>query len=141
MTTIVQKSNKTDQNQESSWSSHHQKQLTGYFSKELFYPLTRVITTFVVFNNEFKDGFTLTKRWIWIHYPTDHTTKHMQIFNVLKTLTFLFSFPPSPKQKNHRKEASFRNQDILLEPRNLDPVLGFDSGSLYNLGHVSKLNC
>lgn len=32
---------------------------------------------FVVFNNEFKDEFTLTKRWIWIHYPIDPTTKHM----------------------------------------------------------------
>lgn len=84
------------------------KTIDMIFFKRVFLSSYKVKTTFVVFNNEFKDGFTLTKRWIWIHCPTDPTTKHMQIFNVLKALTICFSWPTSPKQKNHRKEASFR---------------------------------
>lgn len=55
---------------------------------------------FIVFNIEFKDGFTLTKRWIQMHYTTYPTTKHMQTFSVLKALIFLSSSPfPSPPQR------------------------------------------
>lgn len=103
---------------------------------------------FVVFNNKFKDGSTLTKRWIWSCYPIDSITKHMQIFNMLKALTFWFFLPSLPQAENHRKKVSFRNQDILLEPKKRDLlprfvklILVFDLGSLCNLGHVSKLNC
>lgn len=117
------------------------KRIDIIFFKRVALSSYKCYNHFAVFNNKFKDGFTLTKRLVWIHYPIDPTTKHMQIFNMLKALSFCFFCPPSPKQKNHRNEASVSNQDILLELKNLDSVLGLDSGSLCNLGYVSKLNC
>lgn len=53
-------------------------------------------------------GSPLTKSWIWVHYPIDPKTKHMQIFNVLKGLTLLVFLTSLPQEEKSQEGDKFQ---------------------------------